>query len=222
MCASFNQKDIDLFLVNGRNSFNLSSSHLKLDEQVYPFKPALVLVKDNSIKLEKFRYSLTPSWAKDEKVKWSTYNARLNRINSKTKMFEKIYEVPTWKSVFGFKNCIVPMVSFRESCSNGKESGKIVDFSNSEGNLLLVAGIYDQWVNKKTGEIIQSFAVVTTEPTEYISSIGHDRSPVFLSIEKSSQWLEGFVSPEAAYNFLNDSNLTHKLSYKTVRSLKGK
>lgn len=222
MCASFNQKNIIELATQLFDLSNKVSDIFGLDDQVFPYRNALVITKDKTIKMSKFRYSLTPSWSKVEKVKWATYNARLNRTNSKTNKFEKIYEVPTWKSVFGIKNCVVPMLSFRESCVDGIESGKIVDFKSAKETMLLAAGIYDEWLNIQTGEIINSFAIITTEPTDYIKSIGHDRSPVLLSKEKCIEWINGVGSKEESYLYLLNTNLDYLLTYDVIRSTKSK
>ena len=45
------------------------------------------------------------------------------------------------------------------------------------------AGIWDEWVNKETGEILQSYAIITTVSNELTQIIGHHRLPVILPQE---------------------------------------
>ena len=55
---------------------------------------------------------------------------------------------------------------------------------------MTAAGIWDQWVNKETGEVLESFSIITDEPPEFIEKMGHDRCPVFLKDEAFSDWVE--------------------------------
>jgi putative SOS response-associated peptidase YedK len=48
---------------------------------------------------------------------------------------------------------------------------------------------------EKTGEVIDSFAIVTTEPDEFIKKTGHDRSPLFLPEAQWSHWLAAADQP---------------------------
>lgn len=54
---------------------------------------------------------------------------------------------------------------------------------------MVAAGIYDEWINKETGEIIPSFAIVTSDPPPFISEVGHDRCPVFLPKDMQLEWV---------------------------------
>lgn len=193
----------------------------KVAAEVFPHTYGHVIVlKDGRPVITAKRYSLTPSWAKEEKVKWATYNARMNRENVKTGKLEYIYEVPTWKGAFGKRHCLIPLNNFRESCHEGKADGHIVNFTPDSTDTLYAAGIYEDWVNIKTGEIISTYAIVTTEPDEFIKGIGHDRSPVFLSADSARGWIEPFKSVKAAYQYLEDHGFNPTLNFELVRKLK--
>ena len=51
------------------------------------------------------------------------------------------------------------------------------------------AGIWEDWVNKETGEVVRSFAIITSVTNSLLQKIGHHRSPVILNPEQESQWL---------------------------------
>ena len=54
-----------------------------------------------------------------------------------------------------------------------------------------MAGIYDEWLNKVTGEIVNTFSIITTEAnalTDYIHNTKH-RMPAILSLENEEKWL---------------------------------
>ncbi len=191
----------------------------KYQNRVFPHEESVVLRKNGNIaKLDHMTFSLTPQWAKTKKVKWSTYNARLNRTNPKNGKFEKIYEVPTWRDSFNSHNCVVPIASFFESCREGSAKGHEVNFSEEKGITLYAAGIYSQW--KGDTETLNSFAILTTDPTSYIKKVGHDRMPIFLNTENSRTWLEGLTSEKKAYGFLANNHENHDFKHSLVRELK--
>ncbi|MBT3648120.1 MAG: hypothetical protein HN542_07765 [Flavobacteriales bacterium] len=52
------------------------------------------------------------------------------------------------------------------------------------------AGLWDRWTDKETGEIIDSFAIITTTPNSLLQKIGHHRSPVILEQSEERLWLD--------------------------------
>ena len=146
--------------------------------RVVPYGLAPVAVGDH---LELMQYSLVPGWSKEPKVKFATYNARLDTILEKA----------TWKNPFVKKHCVVPISRFIEPVYESKTGleGNMVAFRQKDGALLLAAGIWDEWKDKTTGQVIHSFAIVTNDPSDYVKDVGHDRQPVFLSPERAEEWL---------------------------------
>jgi putative SOS response-associated peptidase YedK len=53
-----------------------------------------------------------------------------------------------------------------------------------------MAGIWDEWINKKTGEIKRGFAIVTAPANDLMRKIGHHRSPVILNEADEKKWLD--------------------------------
>ncbi|MGZ3722480.1 MAG: SOS response-associated peptidase family protein, partial [Bdellovibrionales bacterium] len=78
---------------------------------------------------------------------------------------------------------------FIEPIYEGEFAGHMVAFSGKDGGMLYAAGVWDEWLNKETGEVIQSFAIITYEPPPFIAGIGHDRCPIFLNAEAGAEWL---------------------------------
>lgn len=224
MCANYtfkaNEKALQKFFEG--LLLDASAPFDEVPESVFPFTFAPVIVKkDGQLALTAKRYSLTPSWAKTPKVKWATYNARMNRPNAKNGKLEFIYEVPTWKESFASFHCLVPMDEFKESCHEGSGAGHIVKFEPTKpGSLLFAAGLYSDWIDKTTGEVLSTFAIVTHDPDEYIRSVGHDRSPVFLGSDSGKEWLNSFNTGIDAYEFLVKNSTRPELKYDLDRKLK--
>lgn len=146
--------------------------------RIFPYSQALVLIRrDGKTLLEPMMYNLIPAWSPEKKTKFATYNARVETIDQK----------PSFKKSLGRYHCIVPMTSFFESVREKRFAGNIIKFSSPEP--LMAAGIYDIWTDKQTGEILESFAIITNEPPAFVAEAGHDRCPIFLKGEAINQWL---------------------------------
>ena len=62
-------------------------------------------------------------------------------------------------------------------------------FALKDDSPFAFAGIWDRWKDKETGEILQSFAIVTTDPSEWMAKY-HDRMGVILKPGDYQRWLE--------------------------------
>lgn len=65
-----------------------------------------------------------------------------------------------------------------------------IDFTDQR--LFSLAGIWDTWTDRETGNRLETFAVVTTEPNEVLASF-HDRCPLILDPKDYSRWLTPYV-----------------------------
>jgi putative SOS response-associated peptidase YedK len=148
------------------------------DHRVTPHSTAPVITQKG---LQLMKLSLLPSWSKEPKVKFATHNARLETIDEKA----------TWRGPFKKNHCLVPISRFVEPIYVREYAGNMVSFSEFKHELLTAAGIYDTWVNKETGEVIDSFSIITSDPPNFIKEIGHDRCPLFLKESAFPQWLSG-------------------------------
>jgi putative SOS response-associated peptidase YedK len=153
----------------------------EFDDLVAPRSDAPVVFNDGeNIVVEKMKYGLIPSWSEEDKSKFSTHNARV----------ETVAEKPIWKKPFRTHRALVPLSSFIEPIYVKKYAGNMVRFHQKKEQLLYAAAIYDTWINKKTGEIINSFAIVTRDSPPFVDSIGHDRCPIFLKEDVFEEWLD--------------------------------
>lgn len=182
-----------------------------LDERYLPFNPVPVVVMNEKGEKE-FRtmnFSLIPHWSKDRRPKFATHNARMETLTAK----------PTWKGPLQSHRCVVPMSGFIEPIYEGELAGNMVQFNSSKP--LIAAGIYDQWIDKTSGEVIDSFAVVTADPPPFVAEIGHDRCPVFLSEEAVDEWLNPRKIPaDSAIEILQSNKIIPELKTKIDRPLK--
>lgn len=146
--------------------------------------PEYPIVTSNQ-ELQSFRWGLIPYWVKDEKqadeIKRMTLNARTDTIFSK----------PSFREPIRSKRCLVPSTGYFEW---RHEDGKKIPYYIyvKDEPIFSMAGIYDSWLDKVTGEIIYTFSIITTEAnslTDYIHNTKH-RMPAILSREDEERWLD--------------------------------
>lgn len=180
MCAQFliKAKFIEL-----KNRFGIKDEdEFEWAEHILPYRPAPVLLKDQQgqTHIKPMSFSLVPHWSKEPKVKFATHNARI----------ETVAEKPTWRKSFLEKRCLVPMTGFIEPIYEGDFAGFMVDFHRQDQKTLYAAGIWDEWTNKETGEVLESFAILTGAPSPFVASTGHDREPLFLHDTQLENWID--------------------------------
>jgi putative SOS response-associated peptidase YedK len=150
-------------------------------DRIAPHLFAPVIVKEgNEFCLKEMNFSLIPSWSKERRPKFATHNARIEDIETK----------PTWREPFKRSHCIVPMTKFIEPIYHNEHAGWMVSFKRTDDGELFAAGIHDQWVDKATGEVVDSFAIITGEPLPLVKQVGHERSPYFVNDQGWENWLK--------------------------------
>ncbi len=97
------------------------------------------------------QWSLVPWFATSPKLPYPTCNARSEELAAKAS-----YKHPWARG----QRCIVPAESFFEPCW---ETGKHVPwrFSRSDNTPWGLAGLWNTWVDKATGEIVESYTLLT-------------------------------------------------------------
>jgi putative SOS response-associated peptidase YedK len=137
-----------------------------------------------------FSWGLQPFWAKDAKSIKRSINARA----------ETLTEKPSFRSLLSSKRCLVPADGFYEwmATSQGKVPHRIL-LKNEE--LFSFAGLWDEWIDRTSGEVLHTYAIITTEANEMVKPI-HDRMPVILSKEGEELWLDEHESQDDLLSLL--------------------
>ena len=97
------------------------------------------------------QWSLIPWFAKERKLKFPTNNARSEELSAKAS-----YKQPWARG----QRCIIPAESFFEPCW---ETGKHVpwQFRRADGEQWGLAGLWNIWIDKATGEVVESYTMLT-------------------------------------------------------------
>jgi putative SOS response-associated peptidase YedK len=57
-----------------------------------------------------------------------------------------------------------------------------------DGDLFAFAGLWDTWKNKASGEELQTYTILTTDPNELLKPI-HNRMPVIVARKDYERWM---------------------------------
>ncbi|MBM7866311.1 SOS response-associated peptidase [Heliobacterium gestii] len=144
---------------------------------IAPGQNLLTVVNDGANKALRARWGLVPHWAKKADIGYKLINARA----------ETLAEKPAFRGLLQTNRCLIPADGFYEWQQAGKQ--KIPHrFCLRDRGVFAFAGLWSSWI-APTGEMVNSCAIITTEPNERVAPI-HDRMPVMLSPAQCPLWLE--------------------------------
>lgn len=161
------------------------ASYKPLEEiNAFDFLETPAVTDENPGEIQMFNWGLIPFWAKDERIKKMTLNAKL----------ESATEKPAFRN--SVKNrCLIIANGYYEwqwLDPKGKQKQKYFIKSQTQ-EIFAFAGIYSSWKNPQTNEQINSYTILTTEANELMSRIHNNkkRMPVVLREKDRDSWLSG-------------------------------
>jgi putative SOS response-associated peptidase YedK len=150
---------------------------------VCPTDPVnVVREREGERELVEMRWGLVPRWwnksLKD--VKMATFNARAETVETK----------PFFRDAFKRTRCLIPMSGYYEwqATPDGKQPWH---FTARDGSpILTAAGLWDEWRDRVSGEVLKSCTMIITEPNKFVAEV-HDRMPALLTENDYDPWLSG-------------------------------
>lgn len=142
------------------------------------------VITESKSEIDLFHWGLIPFWAKDDKIKKMTLNAKIETVSQK----------PAFKDAV--KNrCLVLANAYYEwqwLDSKGREKQKYLIYPKDQ-EIFAFAGIYSTWRDPNSNEQINSYSILTTEANELMSRIHNNkkRMPVILRKNDRENWLTG-------------------------------
>ncbi len=177
-------------------------------DEVFPGYQAPIVVRGEGVappRCELARFGLIPRWANDRakalELSRGTYNARSETAGLKPS-FRGPWHARQW--------ALVPMQSFFEPCweeaaVHGGRSQRW-QIARADGAPFAAAGLWEQWIDPDSGEVIRSFTLLT------VNADGHallgrmhkpgdeKRMPVIVGSDQYAHWLH--ASPTAALSLM--------------------
>lgn len=152
--------------------YNIAPSYGSGYEQLF-----VVKTREGKRALRLGRWWMIPHyWSKPLKSLPAAFNARAEDLPNK----------PFWRDAFQRHRCLVPATGWREF---RPERGKKQPYQfRLERRLFAFAGLWSRWTSPD-GELVESFAIVTTAPSAKAAQY-HDRMPLVLAPELYDGWLD--------------------------------
>lgn len=163
-------------------------------------------------------WGLIPFWVKNEQQQLDIWNKTINARG------ESIFEKPSFRTSAKSKRCLVYIDGFFE---HHHFAGRSYPFyiQRIDGEPMVLGGLWDEWTNKESGEIVNSFTIVTTKANSLLSKIHNNpklkeaRMPLILDKKEADNWLKGNTKEAKQLIAPAGDGL---LKAHTVRKLRGK
>jgi putative SOS response-associated peptidase YedK len=137
---------------------------------------AVPVIRD--VTIERLRWGLVPSWAKEPKVGFSNINARC----------ESVAQSGAFRSAFKRRRCLLLADGFFEWFPGPPKVPHY--FRLREDGPFAFAGIWERW-----GDDLETVALITTQANNVVGPV-HHRMPVILDYQAYPRWLDPEASPE--------------------------
>lgn len=152
----------------------------------------LVITSEEPKLLQAYTFGFTPHWAKKPSY---VINARAEGDHNKDNQpnytgGKGIIKKPFFKTSIRKKRCLVVADAFIEGTTEQKLQRPFLVYLREKQRPFAFAGVYDEWMNANTGELLHSFAIITCPPNALMRKIPHHRMPVILQKEHYHDYLK--------------------------------
>jgi putative SOS response-associated peptidase YedK len=140
------------------------------------YVPVVRQAEDGALDLVRLQWWLLPYWSKEPRIKFSTFNARVETVATAASFREPLKR----------RRCIIPAMGWYEwqELPSGNLPWYLYD---PKGGLLALAGLWDRW--QGGAEAIESCSIIVGPANDRFGKI-HDRMPFVLPQDRAEQWLD--------------------------------
>jgi putative SOS response-associated peptidase YedK len=153
-----------------------------------------VVTMQNPEEVQFFNWGLIPSWVKDmaqaKDIRKITLNATC----------EGVFEKPSFRGSIRTKRCLVPATGFFEWHHEGKDKYPyhvtVRNYDSDTARPFYFGGLYNTWTDKQTGEVLNTFTIITTPANEKMEFIHNNkkRMPLIMHSDLEEMWLNPNVT----------------------------
>ena len=151
--------------------------------------PKLPVITDDEFVLK--AWGLIPSWVKSKEDAYDLRDKTLNAIG------ETIFEKPSFAQNILSRRCLLPVSGFFEWRDfNNNKYPYYIQPSNYPGFLL--GSVFDTWIDRSTGQVFNTFSIVTTPANQLMAMIHNvkKRMPLILDYEAADKWINPLSTTE--------------------------
>ena len=160
------------------------------------------------------KISIVTGGVADRQVRRATWWLYLQQTDAGLKPHRNYFSVNTnyrklpKKSEYRKARCIVPATAFVES-QDGKRPHLLTP---SDGSAIAFGGLYKEWTDKVTGEIVWSASIITLPGHPALADIHRKSTPLWLPEDCYDDWLSPDVTDTDSFAALLEPSLQHDLT----------
>lgn len=144
----------------------------------------LVVANDDPGAVQQMKWGLIPFWVKDGDQAKQMANRTLNAKS------ETVFDLASFRAAITKRRCIIPVNGFYEwRHYKGRTYPHYI--YPKDGSLFSLGGIWEEWTDKTTGELVRTFSIVTT-PANSVMEVIHNtkkRMPLVLDPVRELDWI---------------------------------
>ncbi|MHB1920832.1 MAG: SOS response-associated peptidase [Chitinophagaceae bacterium] len=179
-----------------KNGMPDPSAHRYL-ENAFNHDRSAVITSGEPEFLQSAHWGLIPSWCRDRSA---ALVIRDRTINARS---ETMLELPSFRVPARRQRCLVPATGFYEYMQ-GPAQKKYPFYIFLPGERIFsFAGLWDQWTDRTTGEILQTYTILTVPANGMMSRIHNSgkRMPLILPREREEAWIRQDLSTDDIQSF---------------------
>jgi putative SOS response-associated peptidase YedK len=189
---------------------------------ISPGKTSLVITQDAPDKIMPAVFGLTPFWANKAMY---LFNARAEGDRNKEnnpdfRGAKDIINKPAFRKPIRSQRCLVPADAFIEGTTAEGLSKPFLVFLKNKQRPFAFAGIYDDWKNPITNELVRTFSIITTTANSFMQKLPHHRSPVILEQWQENKWISSKTALTDITDMLKPCNSDILNAYPIAESIK--
>jgi putative SOS response-associated peptidase YedK len=171
---------------------------------IAPGKPAPVITSDHPHEIQLFRFGITSSRMTKPGlfINACSEGDHTPNNNPPDNGAEGIISKPAFRKAIRNQRCLIPADAFIEGPEKEKLNKPFVVYLREKVRPFAFAGIWDCWKNPESGELIHSFAIITTVANELMQKIQCHRLPVILHRGDEKYWLSDNLPLSEVTRFL--------------------
>jgi len=185
MCFFSRQSKSATELQNRFNAtFDEADKHIPSSYNGFQFPKTPVITDRQTDKIQLYNWGLVPHWANDISIRKNTLNCRR----------ETMFQKPSFRDCVN-QRCLVLVDGFYEwqwLDEKGKDKQKYL-ITLQNGDAFALAGLWSEWIDGNSGQVIHSYTILTTVANEFMSRIHNKggRMPYIVGRDGEQDWLLG-------------------------------
>jgi putative SOS response-associated peptidase YedK len=167
----------------------------------FPVMP--VISSENTGIIQMYRWGFVPAQTQSTEQA-NAFLAQYNTLNAKA---ENLFESRLFGKAIKTQRCLVLCSGFfewRHKNPDKKNSEKYPFYvSLKDDGMFVFGGIWEKYTDRETGEIIHTYAIITTQANELMELVHNSkkRMPLIIEPENALKWLEPDLSDEGIKSF---------------------